>query len=175
MLSNTMALLLGLVRQKRQNAYELNKMLSRMHIRDWCAMAPSTVYATLKAAQKKGYLSGVVAKSGNMPDKTMFCLTEAGETILQRTLTHFIVSFDYDITPFNISMFLADSFPTEQLQDLLMQRSALLEKYHEGMQTQIEGMKAEKLSKRYIANVRQSLFIVEAQQRGCEELLQTFN
>lgn len=172
MLSKTMALLLGIIAKQPVNAYEINKTLSVMHVRHWCSIASSTVYATLKAAEKKGYISGTMEKSGNMPDKTIYSITADGRNEFIKTIKSFMTDFSYDITPFHIAIFFIDFIDKEDVISILEKRIILLEKYEDGVARQIESMKKGNLPEIYILDVRQSLYIVKAQLKGTAELLE---
>lgn len=171
MLSKTMALMLGIISRQPINPYELNKWLTRMHVRDWYPIAVSTVYATLKAAEKKKYITGSMARSGNMPEKTMYSITESGTKELLETLRSFLSDFDYDITAFHIGIFFAELPGIPETAGLLEKRAQLLEKQEHGLRLQIKQMEQETLPPLVVSNVRQSLYIVEAQLKGTREIL----
>lgn len=171
MLSKTMALMLGIISRQPINPYELNKWLTTMNVRDWYPIAVSTVYATLKAAEKKKYITGSTERSGNMPEKTIYTITEAGMEELLETLRSFLSDFDYDITAFHIGIFFAELPGISEAAELLEKRKQLLEKQEQGLQLQIERLEQQPLPPLVISNIRQSLYIVEAQLKGTKEIL----
>lgn len=79
-------MLLGLINSEPLNAYELIKQLQLMNVKNWYEIADSTVCATIKTLEKKAYIIGKVQKDGNMPDKTVYSITESGYTELKNTL-----------------------------------------------------------------------------------------
>lgn len=172
MLSKTMAILLGIIEQQPVNAYELNKWLSVMHVRDWYNVANSTVYATLKAAEKKGYITGSIERSGNMPDKTIYAITEKGRTTFLETIKNYLSDFDYDITAFHIALFFIEAIGRQEAAALLEDRAALLKKYEEGIDRQLKHIAQSDVPKLVGLNIKQNLYIVQAQQKGTGELLQ---
>ena len=99
MLSKSATMIMGLINSSPLNAYEIIKQLQWMNIKHWYNIADSTVYATIKTLEKKGYLSGTIEKEGNMPDKTIYKLTVQGRTELENTLRSSIVTFDYRTYP----------------------------------------------------------------------------
>lgn len=171
MLSKTMTLLLGILSCQPVNPYELNKWLTTMNVRSWYPVASSTVYATLKAAEKKCYIAGSAEKSGNMPEKTVYSITETGQAELTKTLHSFLSGFDYDITAFHIGIFFTETLGTAETADLLEKRISLLEKQEKGLHLQLERLGQESLPRLVILNVRQSLYLVEAQLKGTREIL----
>ncbi len=171
MLSKIMTILLGIIEQQPVNGYELNKWLSTMHVRDWYPIASSTVYATLKTAEKKGYIVGTTEKSGNMPDKTVYSITESGKIKFLETIKSFIVDFEYDITPFTIGMFFIQAIQREEIPSLMEKRITLLKKYNEEVALQIEKMADNKVGQLFILNTKQNLYILQAQLKGTADIL----
>lgn len=172
MLSKTMALLLGIIDGRPVNPYELNKWLTTMNVRSWYPVADSTVYATLKAAEKKNYIAGNAEKSGNMPEKTVYSITKTGKEELTGTLRSFLTEFDYDITAFHIGIFFSETLGIPETSVLLKKREALLEKQEQGIKMQLAKMEQEAIPRLVTLNVRQSLYIVEAQRKGTQEILE---
>lgn len=172
MYSKTMAILVGIIEQQPVNAYELNKWLTAMNVREWYNIASSTVYATLKAAEKKGYITGSIERSGNMPDKTVYSITESGRQEFIDTVTCYLSGFEYDITSFNIGMFFINALERQRAVELLEARVSLLKKYSQGIEIQIGKMEENHVERIYVLNTRQSLYIVQAQLKGAEEILE---
>lgn len=109
MLSKAATMLLGLINQTPLNAYEITKQLQLMNVQSWYYIANSTVYATLKTLEKKQYICGTVEKDGNMPDKTIYSLTDKGRQEFIETLKQSIISFDYDTNIFSIAAFFPEA------------------------------------------------------------------
>ena len=110
MLSKPATMLLGLISHQPLNAYEIVKTLDYMNIKYWFNIGTSTVYATIKTLEKKQYITGKVQKDGNMPDKTIYSITEQGTAVLLDTLRTSFLKFDYDTNVFSIkSLFFCSS------------------------------------------------------------------
>lgn len=90
MLSKTETVLLGLIYKQPLNAYEIIKILAYMNMKYWYEIADSTVYACLKAMEKKEYIKGRTERSGSKPEKTIYTLTTLGETELKETISSYI-------------------------------------------------------------------------------------
>ena len=136
MLSKPATMLLGLIRQQPLNAYEIVKTLDYMNIKHWFNIGTSTVYATIKTLEKKKYISGEVQKDGNMPDKTIYSITEQGTAMLLDTLRVSFLKFDYDTNIFSITAFFIDCLPPEERKILLEKRMTVLHEYLYGIQKQ---------------------------------------
>ena len=76
MLSKPATMLLGFIYEKPLNAYEIIKPLNYMNVKWWFNIADSTVYSTLKTLEKKEFISGTSEKVGNMPDRTVYTLSD---------------------------------------------------------------------------------------------------
>ena len=92
MLSKPATMLLGLIYEKPLNAYEIIKLLNYMNVKWWFNIADSTVYSTLKTLEKKEYIIGTAEKVGNMPDRTVYNLSEKGKDEFISTLKASILS-----------------------------------------------------------------------------------
>lgn len=172
MLSKAATMLMGLIYQNPLNAYELTKKLQFMNVKQWYNIADSTVYATLKTLEKKALISGMTEKAGNMPDKTVYSLTDKGKTELLDTLTKSILQFNYDTNVFSVAAFFIDIFPLFESEKLLLKRLDMLGKYLQGVDEQIEKMEAMDVPKISIANVSRIREIINAELVGTQKLLE---
>ena len=161
MLTKTATIILGIIQKHPVNAYELIKMLSRFQLKDWYDIADSTVYATLKSLEKKQYITGRVQKDGNMPDKTVYSLTDAGTKEWSTAIKFFLTHFDYDLIPFMIASFFAESIGVDKAIKCL-----------EGLTKQIEELETEKDVPYYvIGNVQHNALIVETEITVTQQML----
>lgn len=173
MLSKPATLILGLISEKPLNAYEITKLLDYMNIRWWFNIADSTVYMTIKTLEKKALIKGTVEKSGNMPDKTIYSITEMGGEEFKDTLRNSILQFDYDTNIFTIAAFFIDIFETDEKKRLLEKRLEILQKYMCGIERQISREWEEEVPLSHAANVKRMKDIVQAEISGTERILKT--
>lgn len=164
MLTKAATIILGIVQKHPVNAYELIKMLSRLQLKHWYDIADSTVYATLKSLEKKQYITGRVQKDGNMSDKTVYSLTDAGTKQWNTTIKFFLAHFDYGLIPFMIVSFFAESIGTDDVIQCLEERLDYLKRNREGLARQIEKLKMEKDLPYYVVgNVQQNALLIETE------------
>ena len=154
MLTKTATIILGIIQKHPVNAYELIKMLSRFQLKDWYDIADSTVYATLKSLEKKQYITGRVQKDGNMPDKTVYSLTDAGTKEWNTAIKFFLTHFDYDLIPIMIASFFAESIGVDEAIKCLEERLDYLKKNSKGLTRQIEELEVEKDIPYYVMNFK---------------------
>lgn len=104
-----------------------------MNVKWWFNIADSTVYSTLKTLEKKEYISGTAEKVGNMPDRTVYNLSDKGKDEFIATLKESVLQFNYDTNIFSIAAFFLDIFTPREQQALLQERLAILQKYRTGL------------------------------------------
>jgi len=172
MLTKTSTIILGVIQQQPINAYEVIKMLGQLHVKDWYDIADSTVYATLKTLEKKNYISGEIRKDGNMPDKTVYSITQTGYSELKNTISHFITNFDYDIVPFMIACFFIRILTKDEAINLLSRRIKYLEKYKTGILNQLEMLKSQQLASLIICNIEHNNEIICAEISSSNKLIE---
>lgn len=169
MLSKTATMLLGLINSEPINAYELIKQLQLMNVKNWYEIADSTVYATIKTLEKKAYIIGKVQKDGNMPDKTVYSITESGYTELKNTLKLYIEHFEYDFVPFMIAAFFIKVFDKDSAIDILSKRLEYLKNFYIGISEQIEMLKLQKMPPYVICNVNHNALLIKAEIEAIQE------
>lgn len=171
MLSKPATMLLGLIQERPLNAYEIIKQLRYMNVRWWFNIADSTVYATLKSLEKNGLIAGTVKKAGNMPEKTVYTITEKGNREFRDTLRSSILSFDYDTNIFSIAAFFMDAFDGAEKRALLEKRLEVLRGYLAGIEGQLTPGWKGQVRPVHSANVERMRCIVNAEISGAEKLL----
>lgn len=171
MLSKPATLLLGLIYEKPLNAYEIIKLLNYMNVKWWFNIADSTVYSTLKTLEKKEYISGTAEKVGNMPDRTVYSLSDKGKDEFIATLKESVLQFNYDTNIFSIAAFFLDIFTLGEQQALLQQRLAILQKYRAGIAKQVNPLWENEVSAIHAANVKRMIDLVNAEITGTKRLL----
>lgn len=171
MLSKPATMLLGLINHQPLNAYEIVKALDYMNIKYWFNIGTSTVYATIKTLAKKQYILGEVQKDGNMPDKTIYSITEQGKDVLLDTLRTSFLKFDYDTNIFSITAFFLDCLPPEERKILLEKRMNVLQEYLLGIQNQDTEEWEKQVNLYHVANLQRMTDIVLAEIQGTKRLL----
>lgn len=171
MLSKAATIILGLLQTSPKNPYEIVRQLQEMHAEHWYTMASSTVYATMKSLEKKGFITGTIAKEGNMPEKTIYTVTDGGYDALLDTLRHSIITFDYDANLFSIAAFFLELFDAAEQKQLLEARLDRLHQSLHGIERQICALQETPIPRLHIANVRRMAEIVRAEIAGTGMLL----
>ena len=171
MLSKPAMLLLGIIYEKPLNAYEITKLLAYMNIKWWFNVADSTVYTTLKNLEKRGLIKGTTERIGNMPDRTIYSLTEKGRDELKESIEESILQFNYDTNIFTIAAFNMDILETETQKDLLEKRLNILQSYLAGISEQNNETWKREVPDFHVANLERMIDIVQAEISGTKRLL----
>ena len=83
----------------------------------------------IKKFRKKGLIEGTTEKVGNMPDRTVYSLTEKGKDELKETIKESILQFSYDTNIFTIAAFIMDILETTEKKELLEKRLSILQSF----------------------------------------------
>lgn len=172
MLSKSATMLLGLINKQPVNAYEIIKILESMNVKWWYNIADSTVYATLRTLDKKGFIVGASEKNGNMPFRTVYSISEKGKEELRDTLTKSILSFDYDTNMFSIAAFFLDFFDVKEQISLLENRIEVLKKYIAGIEKWISHPEDKETPLHHIITVERMASLAKAELSGTNKLLE---
>lgn len=173
MLSKPAIMLLGLINEKPINAYEIIKQLKIMNVKWWYNIADSTVYATIKALEKKEYINGISEKVGNMPDRIVYNITDKGKTEFLNTLRDCILKFNYDTNIFSIAAFFINVFSIEEQITLLQNRLSVLQAYKNGIENEIAKLEKNETPSIHIANTKRMVELIKAEITGTINLLET--
>lgn len=79
-------ILLGLIKDCPQSAYELQKNIEYRNISYWVKISNPSIYKNIKQLEEKRYIRGENVKNGNMPEKKIFEITELGEAYFKETV-----------------------------------------------------------------------------------------
>ena len=145
------------------NAYEMNKHIEYIRLKNWMKIGTPTVYQNLKKLAEKGYLSTGKAKTGNMPEKVIYTMTDSGNAYFDELMTRFSknpspIYFDFNAFLINLDLVDKDSGITmlrnlkqhfqnsyanlkndqEAIKDPPMGGKAIMEQYDQLFNTMIE-------------------------------------
>ena len=124
---------------------------------------------------KEEYIIGTAEKVGNMPDRTVYNLSEKGKDEFISTLKASILQFNYDTNIFSIAAFFLNTFTPEEQQKLLQERLTVLQKYRTGIEKQVNPLWENEVSATHSANVKRMIDLVDAEITGTNRLLESCN
>ena len=110
-----------------------------------------------------------------MPDKTVYSLTDAGTKEWNTAIKFFLTHFDYDLIPFMIASFFAESIGVDRAIKCLEERLEYLKKNSEGLTKQIEKLETEKDIPYYvIGNVQHNALIIETEITVTQQMIDKY-
>lgn len=72
--------IIGMIKKQPQSAYELQKNINYRNIDRWVSISSPSIYKKVIQLKEKGYLKSMVIKNGGLPEKTIYDITEDGNT-----------------------------------------------------------------------------------------------
>lgn len=171
MLSKTAVIILGILSRQSLNAYGMIRLLAQLNITDWYYIADSTVYTTIRNLEKRNWISGTLQKNRNLPDKTIYTLLPSGKEELVKSLSEYIMQFQYDVVPYLIAGFFITALKKEQAIELLEKRVLILEKYLQAIRDKVAYIKKTNIPNIAISNTESGIYYMEAQLKGTSQML----
>jgi DNA-binding PadR family transcriptional regulator len=101
--------ILGILKRQSMNAYEMNKHIEDIRLKNWMKIGVPTVYQNLKKLTEKGYLSTDTVKTGNMPEKVIYSMTDSGNSYFNELMVRFSktpspIYFDFNAFLINLEL-----------------------------------------------------------------------
>ena len=167
-------IVLGILKKESLSAYDIQKIVEYRNISKWVKISTPSIYKKVIQLEKKGYMKGDVVKEGNMAEKTVYSLTEAGEKQFEKLMLETASKPVRIFLDFNAVIVNLDSLPKEK------QKSCLTE-IENNMET-LKGYIEENISlkehlpeipKTGLAVLEQQLILAQALETWIEELKET--
>ena len=167
-------IVLGMLKTSALSAYDIQKLVEYRNISKWVKISTPSIYKKVIQLEKKGYMKGDVVKEGNMAEKTVYSLTEAGEKQFEKLMLEIASKPVRIFLDFNAVIVNLDSLPKEK------QKSCLTE-IENNMET-LKGYIEENISlkehlpeipKTGMAVLEQQLILAQALETWIEELKET--
>lgn len=101
-------ILLGIVIEAPASAYEIQKDVEAHHLSRWARVSTPSIYKKVIQLREKGYLDSEVIREGNMPEKTVYSITESGRAYFEQLMAHYAAQpvmplFDFNVVIANLS------------------------------------------------------------------------
>ncbi len=138
MLSKVGTLILGIIKERPVNPYELTKLLEIIKIKEWFPVAASSVYATIKTLHMNGYITGEAMREGNMPEKTIYSITEEGRRVFEQSIKALLSAGGLDSVAFNIGTIMMCHLEKKDVLELLESRIMKIHKERDAVKAQHE-------------------------------------
>lgn len=99
-MSSINLMILGLMQNRPWSPYEVIQFVESQSIKYWIKISAPAIYRNMREMAKKGYIVGKPVKKGNMPEKTVYSITDEGKAYFLELMDQFssrpkIIHFDY--------------------------------------------------------------------------------
>ncbi|MFQ7076300.1 MAG: PadR family transcriptional regulator [Clostridia bacterium] len=126
-MSNIDLVLLGLIKQKSQSAYDIKKNIEYRNIPRWVKISEQSIYKKVLQLESKEYIVSYKEKEGNMPDKAIYTITNKGNDYFNKLMNDISNSDVSLYLDFNVIITNLDLVDDEQKQILVSNKSKILE------------------------------------------------
>lgn len=115
MLSAANMFLLGVIEAKPVNPYEIVSQFEYNRFKDILNISSSTVYANIRAMNRKRYIEFVLKDSESAPSKKVYSITDSGRKELKDTIRNYLENYTADMNGFSVALLLMHHFSKEEL------------------------------------------------------------
>ena len=171
MLSKIALLVLSCIAEKPLNPYQLKKLFAHLNLARWFPMADSSMYAAIKTLVKNGYIAGTKARSGNMPEKTIYTITSEGQHALERNLLAHLHEHEHIVSEFDVTMLFLCHLPKDAALQTLHKRRDFAMREIAGQQQAHDNLRG-KIPELGLINIRHSMYKREAELKTVTELIE---
>ena len=79
-------IVLGILKKESLSAYDIQKLVEYRNISKWVKISTPSIYKKVIQLEEKGYIKSNLVKEGNMAEKAVYSLTDAGETVFEKLM-----------------------------------------------------------------------------------------
>lgn len=133
--------ILGFIINQPMSAYEFAEFVKKYNFQEMIKVSTPAIYKNLKKMYKQGYLKSEVVKHGEMPEKTIYSITDKGREYFLKLMDS-IASMDYTIH-FDFNTFIAhiDKFTKQEALNLLERLMHTLNSKKENLEVYMDAYK----------------------------------
>ncbi len=101
-------ILLGLVYEHPQSAYDMQKQVEYRNLSKWVKISSPSIYKNVLRLEEKGCLTSQAMREGKMPEKVVYSITSAGRELFlklmrEKASTAISVLFDFNAVIANLN------------------------------------------------------------------------
>lgn len=100
--------ILGIVLEKPQSAYDIQKDVEYHHLTRWAKVSVPSIYRKVIQLNEKGYLQSDIVKGDKFADKAVYSITDAGKEYFKSLMTSYATQtvpllFDFNVVIANLN------------------------------------------------------------------------
>lgn len=106
--------ILGIVLEKPQSAYDIQKDVEYHHFPRWTKISTPSIYRKVLQLSEKGYLQSSIVKGDRFADKAVYSITDEGRKYFNKLMSFFAsqpipLLFDFNVVITNLNKMDSDS------------------------------------------------------------------
>jgi hypothetical protein len=100
--------ILGIVLEKPQSAYDIQKDVEYHHFSRWTKISVPSIYRKVLQMSEKGYLQSDIVKGGKFADKAIYSITDKGRVYFKELMAYYAAGpvpllFDFNVVISNLN------------------------------------------------------------------------
>lgn len=100
--------ILGIVSEKPQSAYDIQKDIEYHHLSRWTKISVPSIYRKVLQLSEKGYLQSNMVKGDRFADKAVYSITNEGQEYFNSLMLHYATQtvpllFDFNVVIANLN------------------------------------------------------------------------
>lgn len=108
MMSSIDLVILGIVLEKPQSAYDIQKDVEYHHFSRWTKISVPSIYRKVLQLSEKGYLQSDIVKGDKLADKAVYSITDKGRTYFNELMASCAAApiplvFDFNVVITNLN------------------------------------------------------------------------
>ena len=125
-MSNIDLVLLGLIKQKSQSAYDIKKNIEYRNIPRWVRISEQSIYKKVLQLESKEYIVSHKENEGNMPDKAVYTMNDISNYDVSLYLDFNIIITNLDLVDDEQKKILVSNIKSKilELKELLNERQS---------------------------------------------------
>ena len=100
--------ILGMVMEKPQSAYDIQKDVDHHHFSRWTKISVPSIYRKVIQLAEKGYLQSDIVKGEKFADKAVYSITDKGRSYFEKLMNDYVsqqipLQFDFNVVISNLN------------------------------------------------------------------------
>ena len=113
---------LGLIFHHPLHAYAINAVVKGLGLEHWALISQPSIYTALARLEKDGCVSVSSEKVGNMPDRKVYAITDAGRVRLADELREALGATGQEASQFHLGLLFMFGLPLDEIRAIMQKR-----------------------------------------------------
>jgi len=122
-------LILGLLKKKPMSGYDVKQLIEE-ELTNFAPISSGSLYHTLKALEKRGFVTNTVVKDGPHPEKRIYQITPKGAETFDKLISQNVTNFERPLLSLDVSLYFLDEANNTKFLDHMRKLLSKLKAYH---------------------------------------------